>query len=81
MADPPECRSEVLALIALEVGRREGSWAAKATSDLIIQYLGYHIFLCLEKRLLNHPTAAHALSDAPNQCGPLWICPKAPPKH
>lgn len=81
MADPPECRSEVPALIALEVGSREDSRAAKATSDLIIQYLGYRIFLYLEKRLLDHATAAHALSDAPNQCGPLWICPKAPPKR
>lgn len=55
IADPTKCQSGVLTLNALGVGRREGSWAAKATSDLIIQYLGYHIFLCLENRLSTIP--------------------------
>lgn len=54
-----KCQSTILVRKALGVGRREGSWAAKAASDLIIHYLGYHIFfLCLEKCLLSHSTGA-----------------------
>lgn len=50
-----KCQSMILAQKALGAGRREGSWAAKAASDLIIPYLGYHIFFSLLRKVSPQP--------------------------
>jgi hypothetical protein len=56
----------VVVTLNVLVGRREGSWAANPTSDLITQYLGYRIFLSLGKRLPRGSKGMHAFGDASN---------------